>query len=532
MAETLHILVIDDSEDDRLLYRRALKKSPDTLYEIAEADNGESGLDALEHHRPDCILLDYSLPGRNGVEVLKRIRALDAHVPVVILTGQGNETVAVAAMKEGAQDYIAKSTITPDALERVVRVAIAHGRMQQRIHEQRTSLEVFTYALAHDLREPTHTIRAFSALIADNEKNMSEKNRGYLTHIQNAADRMRQLIDAVYLYTRLDAAEEMEKENCSLSTVLSEVTENLGQLIQSEHAVITSDPLPTALVNRTQMQQLLQNLISNAIRHGGKNVAIHVGARETPEHWEIFVRDNGPGVASEHRETIFDPFKRMSGGRERGLGMGLAIARKIAEFHGGKIWCESAPGQGATFIFTLPRAVPATARPSRPATAPALQVNGHAHAAADDTPRRFARVLLVDDNEADIVLNRLMLIEQSQLQCEVLAASNGQEALDKLREAQKQGNPIDLVLLDINMPVMSGYEMLAKLYMDPDLNQTVVVMCSTSDHDLDRRLATSMGAAGYLVKPPQFPEFKAIVEENPHLMLKQEGGYLALLRAA
>lgn len=526
MVDPLHILVIDDSEDDRLLYRRALQRSGDIAYHITETDNGESGLEALEQQRPDCILLDYSLPGRNGIEVLKRIRARDPHVSVVILTGQGSETVAVAAMKEGAQDYIAKSTITPDALGRVVRVAMAHGAMQARIAEQRRSLEIFTYALAHDLREPTHTVRAFSGLIADSEK-LSPRGESYLMYIRNAANRMHQLIDAVYLYARLDAAEHMDKKLVPLGDILVEVCENLNQLIEREEATITSDTLPSMAVNGTQMLQLLQNLVANAIHHGGKGVHVHIGAREIPEYWEVFVRDNGPGIQPQHLSSVFDPFKRMSSDGERGLGMGLAISRKIVEFHGGKIWAESEPGKGASFIFTLPHNVPA------------VDISQHASATVGKTASstlshdgRLARVLLVDDNEADVMLNRLMLIEQSHMQCEVLVAHDGREALEIVRDARAQGNPVDLVLLDINMPVMSGYEMLAQLHLDPELEGTVVVMCSTSDHDLDRRLAVTMGAAGYLVKPPQFPQFKAIVEENPNFMLRRQGESYALLRAA
>ena len=100
------------------------------------------------------MLLDYSLPGRNGVEILKRIRVKHPLVPVVMLTGQGNEKVAVAAMQEGAQNYISKATIDPETLAHVIQVAILHCRMQSRIAEQRGSLEVFAHALAHDLKEP------------------------------------------------------------------------------------------------------------------------------------------------------------------------------------------------------------------------------------------------------------------------------------------------------------------------------------------------------------------------------------------
>ena len=165
MTETIGVLIIDDSEDDRALYRRTLAKSAESTYEIAEAEDGEAGLARLDELSPDCVLLDYSLPGRNGVEVLKRLRVKHPFVPVVMLTGQGSETVAVTAMQEGAQNYISKATITPEALQRAIRVAIEHCAMERRIQEQRSSLEIFTRALAHDLKEPVRTIKSFLTVI-------------------------------------------------------------------------------------------------------------------------------------------------------------------------------------------------------------------------------------------------------------------------------------------------------------------------------------------------------------------------------
>ncbi len=147
MSEPAKILVIDDSEDDRLLYRRCLQKSVGASYAVSKTSNGEDGLARIEQEPIACVLLDYSLPGRNGVEILKRIRAKHSFVPVVMLTGQGNEKVAVAAMQEGAQNYISKATIAPDTLEHVIQVAIQHCAMQKRIYEQRESLEIFARAL-------------------------------------------------------------------------------------------------------------------------------------------------------------------------------------------------------------------------------------------------------------------------------------------------------------------------------------------------------------------------------------------------
>lgn len=136
MAKPTKVLIIDDSADDQLLYQRSLTKGTDGAYEILCAESGDEAFARLDDFAPDCILLDYSLPGHNGIEVLKRLRATHPFTAVAMLTGQGNETVAVAAMQQGAQHYISKSSITPEALQRAIGVAIEHCGMQRRIHSQ------------------------------------------------------------------------------------------------------------------------------------------------------------------------------------------------------------------------------------------------------------------------------------------------------------------------------------------------------------------------------------------------------------
>jgi len=528
MDGSLSILVIDDSEDDRLLYQRTLKKISDAHYTISEAENGEAGLAAIMHETPSCVLLDYSLPGHNGIEVLKRIREIALHLPVIMLTGQGNEAIAVQSMKEGAQDYIVKSAITPESLQRVVRVAIEHSVLQKRIYEQRTSLEIFTRALAHDLKEPVRTIRSFLERITD-WRTLSEKSQKSFVYITKAADRMAMLIDNVFLYTRLDSPDQIPRENCELHGVVEEVKENLATLIQERSATITYDALPVTHTNRVQMIQLFQNLIANAIRHCDNAVTVHVSASEHEHHWQLAVRDNGPGIAPEYLEKIFDPFKRLSHRKEDGpgLGLGLAINRKIMESHGGKIWCESELGKGTTFLFALPKATSQLMpqAPVMPAAAPA-------ETPVETTPQSLARLLLVDDNEADLELNRIMLIEDSKLNCEVLTASNGREAIQILKQALQKNNPIDLLLVDINMPGISGFELLAQMQQEASLSATPVIMCSTSAYDVDKTMSTTLGAAGYMTKPPQFPLLKEIIDRCGHLRLSREAETYVLRRVA
>ncbi len=152
MTNATKILIIDDNEDDRDLFKRTLKGSDGFTYEIAEAESGEAGLAIIGEASPACVLLDYSLPGHNGIEVLRYLRSKYPFVPVVMLTGQGNENIAVRAMQEGAQNYISKATITAESLQGAIRVAIDHCAMECRIHAQHEALEKRAHELAEQKR--------------------------------------------------------------------------------------------------------------------------------------------------------------------------------------------------------------------------------------------------------------------------------------------------------------------------------------------------------------------------------------------
>jgi CheY-like chemotaxis protein len=144
----------------------------------------------------------------------------------------------------------------------------------------------------------------------------------------------------------------------------------------------------------------------------------------------------------------------------------------------------------------------------------------------------LARVLLVDDNEADIELNRIILIENAKLRCDLLTAYDGREALIRMQEAAQDNNPIDLILLDINMPGMSGFELLAQMQKHPMPHEPLVIMCTTSAYDLDRRMAESFKMAGYLLKPLKFALLKEIIDYSSSLNLYQDEDHYILRRAS
>jgi CheY-like chemotaxis protein len=215
MTDMLNVLVIDDSDDDRDLYRRALNEAFGDRLRLAEASDGKSGLDAIEKAEPHCVLLDYSLPGRNGIEVLKRIRRGHPHLPIILLSGQGNEATAVQSIKEGAQDYFTKAMLTPAGLSRAVLASIKTAALKRRVDEQHVSLEIFTRAIAHDLTEPVRTVCSFARRLSVDEI-PTDLRAEYVRHILAVGENMAVLIDTLLSYTQSDRLGEPGLEVLSL----------------------------------------------------------------------------------------------------------------------------------------------------------------------------------------------------------------------------------------------------------------------------------------------------------------------------
>ncbi len=392
---------------------------------------------------------------------------------------------------------------------------------QVRIQAQHESLEVFSRALAHDLKEPVRTMRAFSELIATGE-DPPDMRATYFELIRRAADRMGMLIDTVYQYTQLDNPSRVVMRSCDMGQIFRAATDNLAHLIRERDGEVTAGPLPVIDAHAAHMMQVMQNLLANAIRHGPAGVKVRVEADDAGDSWRFSVVDNGPGVDARDVERIFQPFKRLNL-NEEGAGLGLAICRKVMTLHNGRIWCEPS-SEGGRFLFNLAKA--------GAAAQPAFTAADHDKAYMTTPGFRLANVLLVDDREADVELTRVLLQVRDRLRFNLHIAHGGREALEMLRRTAERGEAIDLMLLDINMPGMSGFEMLEELRQDSGLRDTTVVMCSGSTYHDDLSRAQALGAAGYMVKPPSLEQLKPMLATMPDLHLQQDGADNRLVRAA
>lgn len=225
-----------------------------------------------------------------------------------------------------------------------------------KLKRSNADLEQFAYVASHDLKEPLRAISGSIQVLQDRYGTLlPDEAETFVRHTVDGATRMQTLIDDLLTYSRL-TSREAPLEPTDVGEVLQEAIANLATSIRESRAVITHDSLPVVPGDRVQLVQVLQNLLSNALKYRSERTPkIHVGCKNTPDEWLLWVRDNGIGIPPQYQDKIFKLFQRLHGRQEySGTGIGLAVCKKVIERHGGRIWVESEPEEGSTFFFTIP----------------------------------------------------------------------------------------------------------------------------------------------------------------------------------
>ena len=262
--------------------------------------------------------------------------------------------VQVAARTEELRDANARLSVELDERWRAeLKLAQYAGDLSR----SNAELEQFAYVASHDLQEPLRMVASFTQLLAKRYQGRLDKDADeFIGFAVDGATRMQQLINDLLAYSRVDTRGKPPVAT-DLNEVLGHAEANLHEAIRESGAVVTHTPLPTVNGDQVQLVQLFQNLLANAIKFRGQEPPqIQISAQPQEAGWLLEVQDNGIGIAPEHQERIFAIFQRLHPRSEYpGTGIGLAICKKIVERHGGRIWLESVPGQGASFFFNIPR---------------------------------------------------------------------------------------------------------------------------------------------------------------------------------
>lgn len=239
----------------------------------------------------------------------------------------------------------------------------AEARQAELIDDLQTAneeLKNFAYVVSHDLKAPLRGIGSLADwLVSDYAEGIDDQGREYLALMKNRVSRMDALIDGILEYSRVGRINET-RVSVDLNVLVADTVQLLAP--PPEVSVTVDGTLPTVVGERTRLQQVLQNLISNAIKHRDKpETRIRIAAADAGDFWQLSVADNGPGIEPRHHERVFQLFQVLTPrDQKESTGVGLALVKKIVELYGGRVWIESRPGEGSTFLFTLPKAAPAT----------------------------------------------------------------------------------------------------------------------------------------------------------------------------
>jgi hypothetical protein len=279
----------------------------------------------------------------------------------LMIAGQFLGTLAFGARtrKDFTEEDLSFMKTVADLVVTAIERKRAQAALQLTAEEVKRSnrdLEQFAYIASHDLHEPLRAVDGYVKLLQRRfPQNVDPKALEYINGAVEGAGRMERLINDLLAFSRV-GTHGGAFSPANLDAILDEALHNLQAGIKSAQVKVTRDALPMLTVDATQMMQLFQNLIGNAIKfRSGRPPEIHVGARKEPGRWVFSVRDNGIGIEPQYFERIFQIFQRLHTRKYYpGTGIGLAICKKMVERHHGDIWVESQPGQGSTFFFSLP----------------------------------------------------------------------------------------------------------------------------------------------------------------------------------
>ncbi|WP_049922502.1 PAS domain-containing protein [Halopiger djelfimassiliensis] len=319
-----------------------------TLTEGAELGETLPPADRLEGNRLPAVFPEETVA---DLEPLFRAAVEDGETGSVETTFAGRDwRVWATPLRDADGDIFAGLSFTQDVTER--------REYERKLEESNERLEQFAYAASHDLQEPLRMITSYLQLLESRYGDaFDEDGEEFLAFAIDGADRMRDMIDGLLEYSRVETRGE-PFEPVDLNAVFESVLADLQFRIEESNAEITAAQLPRVTGDRSQIRQVLQNLVSNAITYSGDEPPrVHVGAERRGSEWVISVRDEGIGIDPADHERVFSIFDRLHSHAEYdGTGIGLALCERIVERHGGEIWVESEPGEGSTFSITLPAA--------------------------------------------------------------------------------------------------------------------------------------------------------------------------------
>ena len=519
----MRILIIDDNPDDRALARRALERDFPGLEvtEVADAPGFERSLDTRGF---DAVVTDFHLRWTDGLKILRAIRERDPDCPVVMFTGTGNEEVAVEAMKAGLDDYVIKTPSHFIRLPAALRSALARAadrralraaqeerdRLLERERAAREAAEAaglmkdeFLATLSHELRTPLNAIVGWATLLGTGSLQGERLEHALQSIVRNARSQARLIDDLLDVSAIISGKMSLEARVVDLASVIEAALDAVRPAAEAksirlevdlgwdgrEGGLVSGDP--------GRLQQVVWNLLSNGVKFTPEHGTVRVRLDQPDHHARITISDTGPGIDEMFLPHVFEPFRQEDGSITRnhgGLGLGLAIVRRLVELHGGTVRAESrGHGHGACFEVLLPlRPAEAERREPQPS---------RSRKGALECPPNVPglRILVVDDEpDARALVSTLL----GSCGAEVRAASSAAEAFEVLLSFRP-----NVLLCDIAMPGEDGYDLIRRVReLTPEEGGRVPAAALTAHARAEDRRRTLLAGFNMHVPKPVDPE--------------------------
>jgi signal transduction histidine kinase len=524
--EGARLLVVDDEENLRITTAAILEQEG---YHVETASSGTEAVSLLENAEFDLVLTDLHMEGGDGLSVLAEIRRRAPLTISVVLTGFASVESAIAALQQGAYDYLVKPCDI-DEMKHTIKRGVEHRRLMLAEQEARSNLEQLNRDLEHRVEERTAELSLLNEELEEANRakdiflaTLSHELRtpltpvlGWINLLRNGnldSDGIEQALDAIERNARLQSR--LIDDLLDISRIatgklrfdpkpgdLNSVVEASVETVRSSAAMrrveldyeLTDTPL-VVLCEPVRLQQIVWNLLSNAIKFTEAGGRVSVQTRRDGQSASVIVEDTGIGIEPDFLPHVFDRFRQADGSRTRrhgGLGLGLAIVQALAKLHGGSVKAESeGVGRGSRFTFTLPFAATET------------YVEEHEE---HSLPSEVNQQVLIIEDSPDTLLLLCTLFEQKG--CRIMPATSGAEALRLASETKPT-----IIVSDIGMPDMDGYELLMKLHRLPGLGDVPAIAISGYAMEEDRERAANAGFVAHMAKPVNVEELFALIQK-------------------
>jgi signal transduction histidine kinase len=365
LSEQARVVIVDDTPENLELLESFLEGLG---FRVFALPNGEMALKAIARSRPDIVLLDIVMPGMNGYEVCRRLKAdpATADIPVIFLSALAEPRDKIQAFAAGGVDYVAKPLQMEEVQARVrTHVELSRRKREleancQRLRDLERLRDNLTHMIVHDLRAPLTVIGFNLEMLRELVPSLSPEVAEIFASTESNTRRLAEMIAQLLDLGRLESGQmPLRRIPASLLDLVHSVRQSVAALAGDRPLAITSTGLPEASCDADLLGRVLANLLANAFKHSPDGAGVEVAVDGSADHVRVAITDCGPGIPAEDQARIFDKFAQLeSRSRRSGFGIGLAFCRLAVEAHGGRIGVMSEVDRGSTFWFVVPRHPP------------------------------------------------------------------------------------------------------------------------------------------------------------------------------